>query len=855
MDKSLPEIFTKFTTHLKQALIAAENVSRRYKHDCVDIEHILYGILLQKGSAASNILRGKKITPEIFKKIFGKLPIREHWRETSSPKLKIIFKKAIGLASRYHYKYIGTEHVLYVILNLPDSKSEKIFKELGVDIPETKKHLEALFESNSHFPDLERMLDFVVKPQKDFLKEQQENNLPKESKTSALDYFCIDLVRQAEEGLLDAVIGRDEEIRNLTNVLGRKIKNNPILIGDAGVGKTAVVQGLAQRIAAGYVPETLAAKKIYSLDLGLLVAGTVFRGEFEGRLKDILFEIQEMPEAILFIDEIHTIIGAGSASGSLDAANILKPALSRGEIQCIGATTSDEYHRYFRKDPALKRRFQPILIKEPNQQETFKILSGLRQVYEKYHNLKITDQAIASAVRLSERFITDRFQPDKAIDLLDEAASLVKNREKRINYFKEIRRRSKEKQEIAFEKEKAVSREAYEEAMDLKEKEETLGREIESLKKRQEAQFNRGPKRIVKEEDIGQVVANLTGIPIAQLITSEAKRLNNLENILASEIIGQDEAIFALASTIRRARANIASPQRPQGSFIFLGPTGVGKTELARVLAKKVYSDKEAFIKIDMSEFMEPNSVSRLIGASPGYVGYEEGGKLTEKIRLHPYSVVLFDEIEKAHPDIFNILLQILEDGELTDATGRKINFKNTIIIMTSNIGTDDFTQEALIGFNLKEKKQRTDSKKIKERYQKIKSKTIEKLKEIFRPELLNRIDKVVVFNPLDLTAIRKITRLQLNFLRERLAEQKIKISPTPRLVRFIAQRSFDPNQGARLIRRNIENLIENPLAEKIISGEFKKENLIRVDVENKKIILRRIDKRNEMEFVITANE
>ncbi|MEN3190669.1 MAG: ATP-dependent Clp protease ATP-binding subunit, partial [Atribacterota bacterium] len=647
------------------------------------------------------------------------------------------------------------------------------------------------------------------------------------SKTPTLDEFGRDLTKLAREDKLDPVIGRGVEIQRVIQILSRRKKNNPCIIGEAGVGKTAIVEGLAQKIENNDVPEILKNKRIVCLDLALIVAGTKYRGEFEKRLKKIVSEVQESNEVILFIDEIHTLVGAGAAEGAIDASNILKPALARGELQVIGATTADEYRKYIEKDAALERRFQPIYISEPSIEETIKILQGLRDKYEAHHKIKITDQALEAAAHLSARYVSGRFLPDKAIDLVDEAASRIKLQ----NTISppDVKEMEEQLNRIRKEKESAVKLQQFEKAAQLRDKEKKLEAELVKIKEKWET-GRRINKVEVTEEDIAEIVSSWTGIPVFSLKEEEAQKLLRMEEELHKRIIGQDEAIISISKAVRRARAGMKNPKRPIGSFIFLGPTGVGKTELARSLAEFLFGDENALISLDMSEYMEKFAVSRLVGAPPGYVGYEEGGQLTEKVRRKPYSVVLLDEIEKAHPDVFNILLQIFEDGRLTDSQGRMVDFKNTVIIMTSNVGATLIKKGATLGF-------RGTNEPEEISYKEIKEKVMGELNKTFRPEFLNRIDEVIVFKSLTREEIKKIADLMLGEVRKLLKDQKIDLEVKDEAREILAKEGYDPNFGARPLRRTIEKLIENPISEKILAGEFKEGDCIIVNAKDNKII------------------
>ncbi len=633
------------------------------------------------------------------------------------------------------------------------------------------------------------------------------------------------------------MIGRIREIERLIQILNRRTKNNPVLIGEPGVGKTAIVEGLAHKITSGEVPDSLHKKRILTLDLASMVAGTKYRGEFEEMIKKIIDEAKKNQDIILFIDEFHTVISAGAAEGALDAANILKPALSRGEIQCIGATTLEEYRKYIEKDAALERRFQPIKVEEPSLEETIEILGGIKKNYEDFHSITITSEALAAAAKLSKRYISDRFLPDKAIDLIDEAAS--KSKIKRIEFPKEIKELQKDLEKIISKKEKAVSGQDFEKAAEMRDLEISVLEKIKKLKTENIDKKSQKPVKIT-EEDIAEVVSSWTGIPITRLVEVETKRLLNLDKILKERIIGQDEAVQTIAQAIRRSRTGISDTRRPIGSFIFLGPSGVGKTELAKVLAKYVFETEDALVKLDMSEFMERHNVSRLIGAPPGYVGYEESGKLTEAVRRKPYAVILLDEIEKAHPDVFNILLQILEDGYLTDAKGKRVDFKNTIIIMTSNIGVAELNRQAFVGFQADT---HDEKKKAENRYKEIKKSILGRLKDNFRPEFLNRIDRIIVFRPLDKNDIRKIVDLQVSDLQERLLEHKTKIKITTKAKDLLAKNGFDPENGARPLRRVIQNIIEDELAERMLTSEIHEGDTIKIDLKDEKITFQKLNK------------
>ncbi len=829
-------ILERLSSRAKNALITSQRISEDLHHDHIGTEHLLYGIVEEKASFASEILLKNKVSSEIIKQELIRMNeyhLSDKWQPKLSNNLREVIEKAAIVASRYQYQFIGTEHFLYSICDMESDEAKTILVSLKVSPSELRKNLISIFENVSRFPDL--------------LNVDEQTELPsveKNTKTPALDYFSTDLSKKVLKGKIDPVIGRKAEIERLISILNRRTKNNPVLIGEPGVGKTAIVEGLALAISKQEVPDTLIDKKILTLDMALVVAGSMFRGEFEQRLKQVIDEVKDNSNIILFIDELHTIVGAGATTGSLDAANILKPALARGEIRVIGATTLSEYKKHIEHDAALERRFQPILVEEPSNEESIEILSGLRENYEKHHNVIITDDAIKAAVDLSSRYISDRFLPDKALDLIDETAAFSKTLNTKTRNIRVVKKIESELKRLEEEKTKAVMLQDFTTALHLKSQEDKL--------KRQKGEYQktlvRKPGGIVQitSEDIGRTVANITKIPLTKLLKSESKKLIGLEKILQTRIVGQDEAIKLISSAVRRSRAGIASPKRPIASFLFLGPTGVGKTETAKVLAEEVFESKDALVRVDMSEFMERHNVARLIGAPAGYIGYEEGGRLTEEIRKKPYAVILFDEIEKAHPDVFNILLQIMEEGELTDAAGKRVNFRNTVVIMTSNIGMADLTRTATgFGFSHEINGETADSerKKAEAEYDRVKDKVLSSLKEAMRPELLNRIDKIIVFRPLGMEEIKKIVNLELNQLVDRIAKQQnITLSFEREAVKFLTEKSYDPAQGARFIRRNIQELIEDNLAEKIITGEITEMSEVKVSVSENKVVIKQIE-------------
>jgi ATP-dependent Clp protease ATP-binding subunit ClpC len=836
-------ILERLSSRAKNALIMAQLVSEELKHDHIGTEHLLYGVVSEKSSFAAEIMTKTKLGPEVIKQeliLVNSNNTVNAWKPVLSENLKSVIEKSAVVASQYGYQFIGTEHFLFGLLTVQQNKAKVILAKLGIDIKELEQNLLNVFENISKFPDMPQGQD--MQGQNPFENPGQGGmgaampKMPEQKKGGLLDYFTTDLTKKAAAGLIDPVIGRKREIERMVSILNRRTKNNPLLIGEAGVGKTAIVEGLALAISKREVPDSLLDKKILSLDLALIVAGSMFRGEFENRLKLIIEEVKNDKNVILFIDELHTMVGAGATTGSLDAANILKPALARGELRAIGATTLKEFKEHIEKDAALERRFQPILVDEPSLPETMEILRGLRPNYEKHHNVTITEEAIKAAAELSSRYIQDRYLPDKAVDLIDETAAFLRSINSNSKLLRATKKIEGDLSSLEEEKTKAVLAQDFTTALHLRSQEEKLLKQKDLLSKSLAAE-EKTPTHIIGADDIAHTVSMMTKIPLHKLAKTDIGKLTNLEKTLKAKIVGQDEAVDEISKAVRRSRAGVTDPRRPLGSFIFLGPTGVGKTETAKVLASEIFEDEDALVRVDMSEFMERHNVSRLIGAPAGYVGYGEGGRLTEAVRRKPYCVVLFDEIEKANPDVFNIFLQIFEDGQLTDAEGKKVNFRNTIIIMTSNLGMQELTSAAAkIGFADREEKQ-NQKEKLQADYERIKEGITEQLKSEFRPEFLNRIDKIIVFRPLGFEELKKISQLQLAQLQTRLLEQNVQLKVTPAVIKFIADKSFDPAQGARFVRRNIQTLIEDPLAEKIISGKTLLGAKISADVKGDKIV------------------
>ena len=812
----------KFTNSAEKALELSGELAADFGHNYIGTEHILYGLVKEGSGVASQVLNLQEVTPENIEEeieaLVGKgTPIQNRQEIGFTPRSKRVIENAFLEARKFGSEFIGTEHLLIGIMREGDSIAVRIMLDLGVNPQKLYNEI----------------IKVINEDENANINEKQSNGKGRGSynQTPTLNQYGTDLTKKAAEGKLDPVIGRKTEIQRVIQILSRRTKNNPCLIGEPGVGKTAVAEGLAEKIISEDVPEMLKNKRVVSLDIASMVAGAKYRGDFEERIKKCLEEVRKSGDVILFIDEVHTIVGAGSAEGAVDAANILKPLLARGEVQVIGATTLNEYRKYIEKDSALERRFSPVTVGEPTKAETEEILKGIRDKYEAHHNVKITDEAIKSAVELSTRYINDRFLPDKAIDLIDEAASRVKM--KTYTQPESLKKLEDEIVTLDKEKEDTIRVQDFEKAAILRDK---IKEEKEKLQKEKEKWQNKNTKNVtaLNEEDIAEVVASWTGVPVKKLTQSENEKLKNLEKTLHQRVIGQNEAVEAVAKAIRRGRVGLKDPNRPIGSFLFLGPTGVGKTELSKALAESLFGNEDAMIRIDMSEYMEGHSVSKLIGSPPGYVGFDDGGQLTEKIRRKPYSVILFDEIEKAHPDVMNTLLQILDDGRLTDAQGRTVNFKNTVIIMTSNIGARLITDKTTLGFSAVDKKDETQKE-----YESIKKDVMGELKKQFRPEFINRIDEIIVFHKLNNEDIKQIIDIMINQVTKRMQEKGYNLEIEDSVKELIAKKGIDTNYGARPLKRAIQNILEDRVAEEILDGNIKQNKKAIIKAEDDKIVIK----------------
>ena len=810
----------KFTPRAEEALRLSQEAAGDLGHGYVGTEHLLLGLIREEDGIAHSVLMeaglSDEMIVEIIKKSVGAGLLGSNPAQGLTPRAKRVVEIAMEDSIRGGFNYVGTEHLLAGILREGNNMAVRILRTAGVD---ARQLYSALMQKLKDLPRAK--------------SEESTRSSPSakdDSKAKTLREFTRDLTADARSGRLDPVIGREEEIQRVIQILSRRTKNNPCLIGEPGVGKTAIAEGLAEKIVLGDVPDNLLDKKLLSLDLSGMVAGTKYRGEFEERIKKVLEEIRKAGNVLLFIDELHTIVGAGSAEGAVDAANILKPALSRGEIQVIGATTLNEYRKYIEKDAALERRFQPVQVGEPSQEASLEILKGLREKYEKHHSLQITDEALEAAVKLSARYINDRFLPDKAIDLMDEAASRVRMETEEIS--PELKSLEEKIAALAKDKEAAIEKQDYETAAKLRDIEKDYQEQVEM--EREKRRKNNTQHRPVNADDIAAVVAGWTGIPVTRLTEDEGTRLLHMEDTLHERVVGQDEAVKAVARAIRRGRVGLKDPKRPIGSFLFLGPTGVGKTELCKSLAEAMFGDENAMIRIDMSEYMERHTVSRLIGSPPGYVGHEEGGQLTEKVRRKPYSVVLFDEIEKAHEDVWNILLQLLDDGRITDSQGRTVDFKNTVIVMTSNIGARSLTaMGSKLGFSAEERDSDPDAEK---KFETAREQVMAELRQTFRPEFLNRIDDIIVFRPLTEEDIREVARRMLKTVSARMETMGIHLDASDEAVAELAKEGFDPKYGARPLRRAIQSKVEDAVAEKMLDGTLKAGDTAKLTVENNRL-------------------
>jgi ATP-dependent Clp protease ATP-binding subunit ClpC len=810
----------RFTQRARRVLSLAHQEAERMRHNYIGTEHLLLGLIREEGGVAGRVLRELGLEADRVQEIVERMTGTGQYRGGKldlSPGTQQVLEYAVDEARRMGHHYIGTEHLLLGLVRHGEGVAIDVLRKLGVTAEQIRRQTRRVLQEST-------TSRTSVGERRNTEREEK-----KKAKTPMVDQLAVDLTQAAEEGKLDPVIGRQTEIERVIQILARRTKNNPALIGEPGVGKTAIVEGLAQRIIEGDVPAPLLDKRVLQLDVGSLVAGTMYRGQFEERLKRVIDELKAA-EAILFIDEVHMLVGAGAAGSSVDAANILKPALSRGELQVIGATTLDEYRKHIESDAALERRFQPVMVEEPSLEETIEILRGVRGAYEEHHRLTISDDALDAAARLSARYVTERFLPDKAIDLIDESSSRV--RMYKSPAAKTAKDLMSQLRELRANHALAMEDGRFDDAQEMMERQENMERQLERLR----TGWDRSNSPTVTADDIAEVVAMWTGVPVMQIAQEESERLLHLEEELRKEIIGQSEAIDMIAKAVRRARAGLKDPRRPIGSFMFLGPTGVGKTELTKALARFLFGSEDALVQLDMSEFMERHNASRLVGAPPGYVGYDDAGQLTEAIRRRPYSIVVFDEIEKAHPEVHNMLLQIMEEGHLSDARGRKVDFRNAMIIMTSNVGADMIKRQTSLGFNL----QRDEEMEEKLAYEEMRKKLIDSLKRVFRPEFINRLDSVVVFRALSREDIRQIVSLELAKVATRLEEHDIILLPESDAIDWLAQRGYDPEMGARPLRRVIQQQVEDRLSDMLLSGEFEDGDSIVVALGDDEITLRR---------------
>jgi ATP-dependent Clp protease ATP-binding subunit ClpC len=809
--------FDKFTERARRVLTLAQEEAQRFNHNYIGTEHLLLGLVREGDGVAAKVLANLGVELNKVRSavefIIGRGDRAVLGEIGLTPRAKKVIELAVDEARRLNHHYIGTEHLLLGLVREGEGIAAGVLESLGVNLERVRAETTRILSQSM--------------PQ----GAGAGSGARSSTRTPTVDQLGMDLTQAARAAKLDPVIGRSKEIERVVQILSRRTKNNPVLIGEPGVGKTAIAEGLAHRIVSGDVPETLSGKRLLTLDIGSLVAGTKYRGEFEERLKKVIEEIKGSGNCVLFIDELHMLVGAGAAEGAVDAANILKPSLARGELQCIGATTLDEYRKHIERDAALERRFQPILVEEPSVEETIEILKGIKGNYEEHHKLTISDEALQAAAELASRYVSDRFLPDKAIDLVDEASSRVRIR--RSATPPSLKEAAKGLESLRREKDAAISSQQYEYAAELRDREVKLQEKIESLEQGIEVE-REGDKPVVTEEDIAEVVSMWTGIPVARIASEESQRLLQMEDALHSKVIGQDEAIVAIAKSVRRSRAGLKDPKRPIGVFMFLGPTGVGKTYLPRVLAEFMFGSEDNMIKLDMSEFMEKHNVSRLVGAPPGYIGYDDGGQLTDTVRRKSYCLILLDEIEKAHPDVFNMLLQIFDDGHLTDAKGRKVDFRNTIIIMTSNVGSDLIRKESNLGFAVK----KDEVKTAEDQYSKMKDKVTDELKRVFRPEFLNRIDQQVVFHTLSKEHIRSIVDLNLRELEKQLVLKGISVELTDAAKDWLGEKGYDHVFGARPLRRVIQNELEDRLSEALLQERFGPGDTITIDVQGDDVIL-----------------
>jgi ATP-dependent Clp protease ATP-binding subunit ClpC len=795
-------------------LSLAQEEAQRFNHNYIGTEHILLGLVREGEGVAARVLSNLSVDLHKVRAavefIIGRGEKPPSGEIGLTPRAKRVIELSVDEARNLNHNYIGTEHLLLGLLREGEGVAAGVLESLGMNLDKVRSEVNHILQSPTSTQPWSRPA----------------------TKTPTLDQLGVDLTALARSGRMDPVIGRHREIERVIQILSRRTKNNPALIGEPGVGKTAIVEGLAHRVVSGDVPESLQGRRLISLDVGALVAGTKYRGEFEERLKKVLEEIRNAKNCILFVDELHTIVGAGAAEGAVDAANILKPPLSRGELQCIGATTLDEYRKYIERDAALERRFQPVLVEEPTSDQSLDILRGIKERYEEHHHLTISDEALKAAVNLASRYITDRFLPDKAIDLVDEAASRVRIRTGGVPIS--VKEAQKALETVARDKEEAISAQQYEYAAELRERERSLAEKLEGMEK--EWRGDQSPeKTVVTEEDISQVASMWTGIPVSRLAEDETSKLLRMEEVLHQRIVGQEDAVVSISKAIRRARAGLKDPRRPIGSLLFLGPTGVGKTELVRALAEFMFGSEETLIRLDMSEYMERHTVSRLIGAPPGYVGYDDGGQLTERVRRKSYCVILLDEIEKAHYDVFNILLQIFDDGHLTDGRGRRVDFRNSIIVMTSNIGAELIRNDSTMGFVTRG----DDAKSQEEAYNRMRDKVLSEVKRTFRPEFLNRLDGSLVFHTLSRDHILKIVDLMLNQVSKQLVDKGLKLEASDDARALMAEKGYDPTFGARPLRRVIQDMLEDPLSDKLLAGEFHSGDTVVVDREGDGLVMR----------------